>query len=393
MSSSSAAKSYLPDPTQELLLRAALLQGPEAVRAWEAWIERVDVEGDHLDGGSYRTLPLLHHNLIENGVDHPLLARFKGIRRRVWYKNQIVFRMMAELLSRLHDAGMPTLVLKGAALTVGYYGDYSLRPMEDFDVLAPTLRADEAITLIDSWGWKAGQGSAERLLSAPKKCRHAESFTNATGQSFDLHWNLLHTYLRPDADDPFWSHAIPLEVGEAQTLTLAPSDQLLHVCAHGASWNRTPSFRWVLDAWLVLHKGGEVDWGRLVSQAERCDVVLPVADTLGYLRSAFDAPIPEEVVRELSSRPVGRVTRKGYEVMAVPDSQKGPIRTFWRHYARFYHSEFRSSALLQPLHFLRFMMCMWGVDHLWQLPQVGFRKMVQRVREMAAHRAANVDSV
>src|SRR2546430_6554391 len=48
-------------PQQELLLRAALLQGPRAVEAFERWRHLVDVE--ELDPDSHRLLPQLYHNL------------------------------------------------------------------------------------------------------------------------------------------------------------------------------------------------------------------------------------------------------------------------------------------------------------------------------------------
>ena len=62
---------------QESLLKAALLQGEEAIKAWHKWKSRVDV--DQLDPGSLRLLPLLYRNLRTHGVEDPLMNRFKGI--------------------------------------------------------------------------------------------------------------------------------------------------------------------------------------------------------------------------------------------------------------------------------------------------------------------------
>jgi len=74
---------------QELLLRAALLQGGGSIEAWERWKPTVDIE--HLDIGLHRLLPQLYLNLHAQGVDDLLMGKFKRIYRRTWYDNQLLF--------------------------------------------------------------------------------------------------------------------------------------------------------------------------------------------------------------------------------------------------------------------------------------------------------------
>jgi len=104
---------------QELLLRAALLRGKEAIAAWREWKSSVDV--DRLDQGSRRLLPLLYRNLRAHGVEDPLMNSFKGIYRLTWYKNQMAFHKMTSLLRSFHHAGIETMLLKGAALVMLHY--------------------------------------------------------------------------------------------------------------------------------------------------------------------------------------------------------------------------------------------------------------------------------
>jgi len=75
-----------PTREQELLLRAALLQGNDAINAWHEWKSSVDIE--QLDQGSYRLLPLLYRSLHIDGVEDPLMNKLKGVYRMTWYKNQ-----------------------------------------------------------------------------------------------------------------------------------------------------------------------------------------------------------------------------------------------------------------------------------------------------------------
>ena len=76
-----------PNPQQELLLRAALLEGEAALSAWQQWQAEADL--DHLDYGSFRLLPLLYQNLQRHQIKHPWLPTLKGIHRRTWYQNQL----------------------------------------------------------------------------------------------------------------------------------------------------------------------------------------------------------------------------------------------------------------------------------------------------------------
>ena len=50
------------------------------------------------------------------GVKDPLMVKLKEFYQLTWCENQILFHNMAGLLDRLHNAGIQTMILKGAAL-------------------------------------------------------------------------------------------------------------------------------------------------------------------------------------------------------------------------------------------------------------------------------------
>src|SRR5215470_12661875 len=134
---------WWPTPRQELLLKAALLEGEAAVEAWESWRANTDIH--RLDQGSYRMLPLLYRNLQKHEIKDPVMEKLKGVYRHTWYKNQILFSRMAAILRSFQEAGIDVMVLKGTALVLLHYKDYGLRPMNDFDVLVRLKQSSEAI--------------------------------------------------------------------------------------------------------------------------------------------------------------------------------------------------------------------------------------------------------
>ena len=136
---------WRPTKEQGLLLRASILRGKEAIEALQEW--KADINIAQLDQGSQRLLPLLYHNLHSQGIDDSFMNRFKGVHRLTWYKNQLLFHHVTTLLHSFYNAGIQTMVLKGAALTLFYYRDYGLRPMADFDILVQSEQASAAINL------------------------------------------------------------------------------------------------------------------------------------------------------------------------------------------------------------------------------------------------------
>ncbi|MEJ2041204.1 MAG: nucleotidyltransferase family protein [Desulfosarcinaceae bacterium] len=132
---------------QELLLQAALLKGDPALEAWRRWWDLIDFEKE-MDAGSFRLLPLLFHNLKKHDVVHPVMDRLKGLYRHAWYNNHRLFFELSGILKCIHAAGIPTMVLKGAALTVQVYKNHAIRPMADIDILVPQDRAILAHALL-----------------------------------------------------------------------------------------------------------------------------------------------------------------------------------------------------------------------------------------------------
>jgi hypothetical protein len=369
-----------PTPDQELLLRAALLRGADAIGAWEAWISRVDV--DHLDPASDRLLPQLYQNLRDHGIQHPSMARLKGVYRYHWSKNQVLFHRIADVLRCLHEAGVRTMLLKGAALATLYYKNPGLRPMLDFDFLVPADQVDLAFSVLEARGW----------TGADEWPPHARSFRDKGRREFDLHWHAIAECAWPEADTEFWRDAVPAEVLGVPTLALGPSDQLLHVCVHGAKWNEwVAPIRWVADAMVVVSSPAGVDWDGLASRTRALRMGLPMADTLAYLRDALGAPVPARVLDEVRRLPSTLAERVDYRARTCRPDLMGPVLTLWTTYKDY--AEKAASAGLRPgvADFPRYLQRAWKVDSGWQVPFYAVSKAGRRMVNALRTRAARAE--
>jgi hypothetical protein len=360
-----------PDERQQALLVAAVLEGEAARAAWSRW--RAQSVLDEIDDASYRLLPQVYRNLVSLGEEDPWLGRLRGIYRYHWYRNQLLARTAAGALVPLEQAGIPTLVLKGAALARLHYGSIGARPMQDVDILVPRPRATEAMRALRAAGFTDEEASPDSRLDV----LHGAGFNAPDGAGVDLHWHALSQPARDD--DDLWARSVPLELGGAATRALGPADQLVHVCVHGSIWNALAPIRWVADSLMVLRSSGDhVDWDGLVASARGRGCTLTLAAALDYLRTGLGAPVPERVVTELSRSPTSRVERCAYRVAHRPAPSVGRSATLiFDRYVRL-----RALGELPPgTSFVRFLARSRGLDHPRQLPGHAVRKLREYRRD------------
>jgi len=347
-----------PTPEQELLLRAALRDGE--VGAWEEWRRRVRLED--VDAGSHRLLPLLYRRLSKQGVAHPDLQRYAGVYKLVWYRNQIIFRQMDELLALFQSQGIDTLILKGTSLILLYYRDFGTRAMNDFDILVPTESVRQAIQALEAAGWSTEFPTSEWRL----RLTHSMLFRDAEEHEFDLHWHVMEEACLPGDDRAFWQDSIPITHNGIQARALNPTDQLLHNLIHGLRWAEMPPVRWVADSILLLEQAGsQVDWERLYECAIRSRLTVPLYTGLSYLSRVFQSPIPSQVVTRFGQAAVSRREVVEFRVKARRRNPWRRLRFHWFNYRRLRPV---IPATLPVLGFVRYLQGRWGVERLWELP-------------------------
>ena len=364
-----------PTRDQELLLRAALLSREPALESWNEWKRSVNI--DVIDYGSHRIVPLLYRNLQRHGVKDPLMERLKGVYRYYLYKNEILMHRVGALLAAFEAAGITTLVLKGAALIQLYYRESGLRPMLDADVLVHARDAERAMDVLAKSQWKPF-----RYLQPQMRIPivHSTPFEDNGGRQVDLHWHLFWECFNAKEDDDYWKNAVAIKIGGVQTLALNSTDQLLHTCWHGARWNEVPPIRWVADAMAILDKSaGQIDWTSLFKKCVRHRIILPVKDSLEYLKKTFDVPVPDTVLKSMSAVRISKMERENYEVtlnpMAPPTTGK-ILRMLYYDY-RWLSSS--TSSRIKTLAFAKHLQSRWNIDHLWHVPLYMPMRLARRV--------------
>lgn len=346
-----------PNEEQRLVLHAALDDREKALAAWQRWREAVEL--DDVDHGSARLLPLIYRNLGPESLDAEAGAWLKGLYRRSWTHNQLIFKRAAEAIAVLEAAGISTLVTKGASLAILSYADVGVRPMDDVDVLVPIDRTADAIEALSAAGWSPDHDDPLTWTQV----HHSLGFAGRDSGNLDLHWFSL---WQPASDTELWRASVSLELAGVATRAPSPADQLLLACVHGTPWSPLPPFRWIADAVAVVRSAGDrLDWAHLVSEAKRRRLTVATGAALTYLRDELEVAVPAQVLEHLRNAPVSRHERTAFRAACRPDS---PLRTLQMAWDRYRRLRDLDTGAPRPAGFIPFARRFWGLESVWRLP-------------------------
>jgi hypothetical protein len=366
----------LPSEEQLLILRAALLHGPEAREAGIAWLSNTDIE--RLGRASVRLLPLLYDRLRLEGIQHPLLPVLRGVKKHTWSYNRLLFHRASDAIRALRAAGIEVMVIKGVALTIEYYQDYSLRPMDDVDLLVRYPDARAAIEVLCRQGWKALEQWNEQkgFSEQTRQFVYAMHFVHPSGQDLDLHWNLTPFCLGPDADRDFWAASKDTTFDGQVVRVLDPADQLLHICVHGVAWQELAPIRWIPDALAVLRKTPQLDWERLLLQARNRKLTLMVRGALDYIDRNIGDFVPAHVLSEFNRFDPTVFERLEYSQLLKPAwILRDQRRKLWKFLRASQGKTLRHTALSFP----SYLCARLRVDRKRQVPAAFCRAMWRRI--------------
>lgn len=202
------------------------------------------------------------------------------------------------------------------------------------------------------------------------------AFYNARGHELDLHGHIVGGALDDDLADERWERAVPVGAPEYELRGLDPTDQLLHVLVHGVQ-SGPQTIRWMADAMLVLRvAGSEIDWQRLVRDAERESQGMAVAGTLAQLEHLFGFPVPDAVRRAMNARSWTLAERFEHAVVVRPRAFLVGLTV------RRYVDYLRWRRVRPPrdrVGFLKYLQLAWDLERASDIPRHAVRQGLRRL--------------
>lgn len=307
-------------PPQALLLQAALNQDREAGAAALAEWWRGIASFDEVQGTDSALLVQIHANLGSRIADQRLLNRMKGAARHVWLRNQYMVADCAKLVGALAEAGVPTVLLKGAAMVVAIDRHVGLRWMSDCDVLVPPEEALTAIRVLAERGFTKDQELTPRDLGL---VHGITLHDKGSGRDrIDLHWQPIRDIGADSMTRAIFEGAKPAAIGGVASLVPAPEHMIFHAIVHGTEWSPLPRYDWLVDTVKVVRRaGGDFDWDTVCRTARTYRFGFLVAAALGEASRHFPGLVPAGAVASLVPRGAYFERREALIRKAAPASR------------------------------------------------------------------------
>jgi Uncharacterised nucleotidyltransferase len=238
-----------------------------------------------------------------------------------------------EALGALHAAGVPAMLLKGAALIETVYDDPAVREMLDLDLLVPAHRLADATSVIAGLGYRASAADAEHTAGTP--AHHDAALVDRESLlAVELHRHIVieHEGRAFDIDD-IWLRA--RTAGDGEHLLPSPDDLLLHVCFHftrnrlGGSHGRRNTGGAIAQLADIarLVERETIDWDRLARSARSYGLETRVFLAL-FAAHELGVPVPAYAMTNI--RPAGFDTdlgRRLVELRVVRGGDHLPVRS------------------------------------------------------------------
>lgn len=238
---------------------------------------------------------------------------------------------LARVVQALAVAGIPVLLLKGAALGRTVYGSPAERPVSDFDLLVPRSAMQAACLALQARGYQAAGlywlGQWQQRYRAELPLLHYEE--DGLRLLVELHWSLLEApfYMDHIPAAAVWQGAQPAADLPGARLPAAAT-LLIHACAHLALHHRADQgWFWLLDIdrlarWPLL------DWSQVMEQAERWRLDVAVAMVVQQTVTLLATPLPIAVQQWLAKP---RYDRAQLDLLQIGPQQQGRTWRKMRH--------------------------------------------------------------
>jgi hypothetical protein len=289
---------------------------------WEELAEIIEAE---------RLGPLLHRTAGDLGIFPPPLEQaLSQSYRFTTLRNMLLLRELGRILGALERARVPVIVLKGAALAETVYGNLSLRPMGDVDLLVQRRDQASACGVIGGLGYSLGRAETHPGALAEHENELVLYKADRVGVSVDLHWSLFDSpyYQSRIAMDWFWQTAQTATIAGVTARVLAPEALLIHLCGHLALHHGATGLLWWHDiAEVLAFDRARIDWGELLSRTQRYGLLAAVRAILPRVVEEWQAPMPADALQALLSR---RPSAEEQRIFAQLSAVETPVgRRFW----------------------------------------------------------------
>ena len=230
-------------------------------------------------------------------------------------RNRCLMHFLERIASTFNEAGIPLMVLKGAALNLTIYETPGERPMLDLDLMIRPEHVEDTSALLQRLGCRRGEDLVREDFF-PRFYYETEYISETVyPMRIDLHVRPFRPlrYSRMVPEHALWRRAEPINIGQATVLIPAVEEMLIHLMVHAAIHGFSEA-KWLEDIqrWIERYASrrpdrkasSTIDWDRFVSTVAAWGLALPVREAIAQLDRRSDHLCPKKATARLAKLPV-----------------------------------------------------------------------------------------
>ncbi len=210
----------------------------------------------------------------------------KGLSRKFWYKNQLLYTQLDRLLSLTDRQNISLFAIRGTAINLAYYPDLVLRPVEEIDLSLNYEKIDYFKELLLSNNW---QEISPTYVNNILRFLHRK-----TSVKLDIYQYLLQNNLESEnhyqdleLEKKLISNLKTIKFKNHKIKILTPEDQLLQVLIQGQNPQFVSPYRWIMDAIQIITSTSQFDWLYFQKIQQQVKQENSISSMLEYLKNTF----------------------------------------------------------------------------------------------------------
>lgn len=239
-------------------------------------------------------------------------------------RNLVLCDELAGILRAAAAADVRCAPVRGPALAERLYGDVSVRPSGDLDLIVERQALPRLVAVLESLGFRElshrpGFAGAFSYALSFVRDRHGWIVV-------EPHWTITYPPYVDGVDmDAVWRRCRLTRIVGAPAWALAPEDLLFHLCLHLLHPDGGAPLLWHYEVHrLVVLAGDDLDWPLFLSLAREPALLALVAEALSVVQSLFATPLPPGAAAALAAARTAARGRRIVELLA--DGERGDGR-------------------------------------------------------------------
>ncbi|HEY0302719.1 MAG TPA: nucleotidyltransferase family protein [Rhizomicrobium sp.] len=274
----------------------------------------------------HRVEAMVHAALAAAAIDMPAAVSqaLTARAQRIVAGSMATAAESVRLQTLFDGAGIPLLVLKGAALAELAYGTLAVKRSRDIDLFVAPNDVDAALRLLAERGYGLGP-SMKDLMARHRRLvlRHGRELALLNPETqivVELRWRLVESpALLAGVDIESASQTVPMPaIGAVRTFQT--EDLFAYLCLHGAAhgWSR---LKWLADLNALIGSADDAEILRLYRHAQARGTGICAGLALLLCHRVLGRPLPASLLRELDRGPRLRVLAALVnDIMVGPDA-------------------------------------------------------------------------